>query len=171
MGDVVAHNPILIGSTSAFTYFSQFAEIFRADIQSNDLILLDFSVNDQYEFGMPWNKDLRIIEFGIESLVRHFLALDAAVVLLEHWPLGIWNLSETSYNSASDNDQDYIVPYRRVAKHYRIPVWSYRSSVWDRFVDSFQVSTILSNIDIISNCNLVLETIFTTLTLGSQSSR
>lgn len=133
-----------------YTAISQLKDIYQADMQSNDLVLLDFSVNDQFEYAMPWNKDIESIEFGVESLVRHLLSKDVAVVLLENWPLGMLKRTVINNNGTlqsnvifgplSSNTIDYTLPYRKIAKYYQLPIWSYRSAVWDKFTDEYQVS-------------------------------
>lgn len=122
------------GTTSAFAaatpYFSLQYEVSRGDI-----LFLDYSVNDQSVLG----RELSSILYGIEGITRYFLSKGASVIILESFPYGELDISDNlTYYRPNDKFLDYSSIYREIAKYYNVPIWSYRDSVWDKYVDLHQ---------------------------------
>lgn len=139
-------NLAIPATTSLYYYLndiesnSQYSSMKEYGVNSNDLVLIDYSVNDQVEL----KNDLKMVEFGIEGLVRYFLKLDVGVIILESWPRGHLVTSEADhknhYVDPKHDDISYTVAYRRVARHYNIPIWSYRNAVMDPYMDKNQIN-------------------------------
>jgi hypothetical protein len=94
-------------------------------LTSNDLILIDYSINDA---ALELTQDL---ELELENLIRKLLIKSnfAQIVILETFPYpkccGLRQDPQIVRN-------DYVYYYRKVAKYYQLPIWSYRNAVWIR---------------------------------------
>lgn len=136
------------GTTSVSMFLSEDSGVFGAPLGPNDIILIDYSVNDLSQYGgliAPDDLgykgvDVDLIAFGLQGLVRHFLdreqGLRPAVVIVESWPHGLWH--DYSFDRPSHDRKDYSDSYRAVARHYGLPVWSYRDAVNSEYVERHQ---------------------------------
>ena len=127
------------GTTSPFIFLSEVDDIFKIKYKSNDIIFIDYSVNDQKELF----HDLKLVEFGLEGLIRHFLKHNSSVIILESNPQTgkRMGLSNGSNNFMKPNSETvgYFIPYRKLAEYYSLPIWSYHDMVWNDYVDTKQL--------------------------------
>lgn len=104
-----------------------------------DIILIDYSIND----ASSTNPNITFI--GIEKLVRNLLQLSAShhntsptIILLELFPYP----RQCDYNSGmyakSCVDFDYSNLYSKVAKHYRLPIWSMKDLTNSNYTEKYQ---------------------------------
>jgi len=108
------------GQTSVLTLL-QWEEYVSANIMTkNDVVFIDYSVNDQLSYGNRPNE----VEFALEGIVRRFLAAGdnaPAIIILEMYPR---------------EPIKYVVPYRKVASHYKLPIISYYENVYSAFMNT-----------------------------------
>jgi len=124
-------------------------DAYDLNITDHDLIILDYSVNDGRGFqGSP--KMSNILKDALESVIielnrRSQPHVDPAVVILEFWPFGHDEFVETYNISTSFRSMDYSWSYRAIAKHYGLPLWSYKEVVWsaDLLNNQRQISSYL----------------------------
>ena len=95
----------------------------KIQFTKEDVIILDFSVNDGMLFTQ--STDMRYyLRRGLEQLVRAILAPPTSIsfptiVLLEMFPLLAEYMSQTLYSQV----------YVEIARHYNLLLWSYRNVV------------------------------------------
>ena len=86
---------------------------------AEDLILLDYSVNDGFYVDVDSEKKKKDLRIGLENLIRNILAHSISsssfptIVLLDFFP-------QTTY---------YSETYLQIARHYNLMLWSYRNMV------------------------------------------
>lgn len=101
----------------------------------NDIIFLDYSVNDAFRMPIPCSgPDFITSEF--ELMIRHLLrsvSLLPTIIVLEQYPHG------SPYGCNCGNPvpfeqririSDYGTIYRQLSKHYNLTYWSSRESYW-----------------------------------------
>lgn len=128
------------GTTSQSSFLSRPSSLFSANIvQPYDLILFDYSVNDQTQDG----KNVRTITGAVEGFVRYFMAKGfmPGMVLIESWPHGEFIPFEFQRISGMEADtKGYSAAYRRVARHYNLSVVSYMNAVNSAYMTEYQPS-------------------------------
>lgn len=106
------------------------------ELTSNDIVFIDHSVNDGMIFtSKSKHADLII---GLENLIYRLFHYSKrnnwpSIILLEQWPFVNQYVSlESSPMSQPfmNRDTDYDDAYIKVAKKYKLPLWSYRDVVW-----------------------------------------
>jgi len=111
----------------------------QINISSSDLVLLDFSINDAAKLSVEESAAVFRLQLCVEKLIRKLLSYNGdsnnpAVVLLEHNPFD--SADRISYKNMQLRDRykfGYTNVYRRLARHYGIPVWSYHDVVHSEF--------------------------------------
>ena len=116
-------------------------------LTSSDLIFLDHSCNDDAFFNFAHTfvaaaKGVENLVYKLFSLSKNAHQTPPAIVILETWPQYFRFHASTenkhaqlNINKATGGDHisDYSIVYRRVAKHFGIPIWSFRELAWDAF--------------------------------------
>ena len=116
------------GSKTASEYLlARYPPNTEKSFRSNDIVLLDFSVNDcSGSYG-------EIVGGISEGLVRRFRLYGddmPILILLETFPIRIAGQYFTMDPPGSGGVQDYTTYYRKVARYYNISLWSYATSVF-----------------------------------------
>eukprot|EP01038_Epipyxis_sp_PR26KG_P006493 gene6493-8927_t len=135
----VSPNLLLLMQKNGFNY------------SSFDLALIDYSPNDAFHL---WKRrGYYEIQVGMEEMVRKLLMLNeikhdlherisqgqGAVILLEMYPYSSYlNKTRLSAHPVQFDDNDYARIYHNLAKHYNIPIWSYRDVVWSDHIQTNQ---------------------------------
>jgi hypothetical protein len=91
--------------------------IYDADLNNRDIVFIDYSVNDYEQFIHKARSTQHGMEAVIRAIIKRFAASVPNIIILEQYPHAKLELP------------DYPVIYRRIAEHYRLPVWSYRSGI------------------------------------------
>jgi hypothetical protein len=122
MGSLLTYT--YIGGRTSLEYLMSNAEPSRFTPASHDIVLLDFSANDYFEYGGGSMVRTDLIVAGAEGLIRRFLSQEKgapAVVLLEMWrdPEDGWEPKDFeavrgTKTSVKDNDRA-LLPYRLLA--------------------------------------------------------
>lgn len=121
---VAASNPGII----AIDLIRRLKELGVAELSHRDLILLDYSLNE-VEIYSSKSTGWFDLSSGMERLIRNLFSLAVsnasypAVVLLETYPHG----------PSSTGKIDYPKSYSRLARHYSLPIWSFRDIYWSPF--------------------------------------
>lgn len=101
-------------------------------LSDRDLVLLDYSVNDGIVFKSSADS-LESLANSLEAIVRNLMKRGngsyPAIVMVEHWPYGHEAYYSPKPPPPDGTVPDYAVAYRRVARHYKLPIWSYREAV------------------------------------------
>eukprot|EP01038_Epipyxis_sp_PR26KG_P012825 gene12825-17195_t len=101
-------------------------------LTGNDIIFLDFSFND----GAHCNElRSRLVAEGLESMILRLFHYSQP----GSWPIIIILEMQVFPAPESNDPKSYTLTYRKVAKHYNIPIWSYRDAIsmeWTRSHDS-----------------------------------
>lgn len=108
-------------------------------LKETDLIFIDYSVNDGLAHKTPLEVDQleRNLELIIRDLYSRMNSSIPAIVFIEHWPYGATAYYQPKPENppAEGPSSDYAAGYRRVARHYHLPIWSYREAVWTDFAE------------------------------------
>lgn len=112
-------------TVAAATIVNQLAGV---RITSNDLFLLDHSVNDAVSVR---SNDLKN---GLELLIRRIFSLSdigrPSVVLVEQFLFGNLSIMSGKHRAVdTSNNFDYGTTYRVLSEHYKLPIWSVRRSM------------------------------------------
>ena len=98
----------------------------RTSLNSNDIIMIDHSVNDFAGYSQT-------LQNGFESLLRHILHFGAnnsrpTIMVIEQYPLGspVQIKSEYDVKTGLQGSVDYAATYRALSKHYGVILVSLR---------------------------------------------
>lgn len=141
LGDVNVINMARGGFTSPYmaeNFISQYNELGLSALTSNDIVILDHSVNDGECLTSTDERHTQLLE-GLDTLVRLIYSTSKpnswpTIILLETWPYG--TIERRPNSEKFDPPYDYQKVYRQIAKMYNLPVWSYRDMIWSAFAST-----------------------------------
>lgn len=116
---------------------SQLRQIGISSFKSTDIIFLDHSQNDALTLTSTEYRHQSLID-GLQNLIRLILSKSdkgswPSIILLEFWPY------PNNRNPINPLKYDYDLVYRSIAKQFQIPIWSYRSMIWSKYLDNHPI--------------------------------
>eukprot|EP01041_Mallomonas_annulata_P012475 gene12475-26242_t len=141
--DFIYHNFASSGLTS-FLMADRVLSILAGqswNVTANDIVFVDHTVNDA-EYRDGTRSHALMIKQGIETIIRrivhHFGKNRPQIVLLDLYPHDL----STKTGTLKYDPNSVTNVYKNVAKHYNLPLWSYRDVVWSNYASTNQAALV-----------------------------